>query len=50
MDEGSGINDKTTEKFSINLKYKDFQPAGCTLPRPEKRPGEAGEPSIPLDK
>jgi len=24
------------------------QPAGCTLPRPENRPGEAGEPGTPL--
>jgi len=26
------------------------QPAGCTPPRPENRPGEAGEPGTPLDE
>ena len=33
----------------LHIDKKMSQPAGCTPPRPENRPGEAGEPGSPLN-
>ena len=30
----------------LNMENEPFQPAGCTPPCPENRPGNAGEPYI----
>jgi hypothetical protein len=34
----------------LHIDKNMSQPAGCTPPRPENRPGEAGEPGTPLAK